>query len=88
MKKKFNQALAFILFIPCILFLFCKPDIDNPNDPFIKDDISQNAALSNLKLSEGTLSPEFDKEETEYTLKLEKNISSIIITPVLEGLKA
>ncbi|SDL94739.1 alginate lyase family protein [Bacillus sp. OK048] len=41
-----------------------------------------NADLSRLILSEGTLSPSFNADVTEYTVNLKRNINRINITPV------
>lgn len=44
---------------------------------------SGNADLSGLTLSTGTLAPEFDPDETSYTVDVGSSISSVDVTPVL-----
>ncbi|AKL96033.1 cell wall/surface repeat protein [Clostridium aceticum] len=44
---------------------------------------SSNADLSNLTLSEGTLSPVFDSGTTEYTASVGNEVSSMTVTPTV-----
>jgi len=45
---------------------------------------SNNAYLSGLAVSEGTLSPSFDKNETRYTVNVPNEITSLRVTPTVE----
>lgn len=47
-----------------------------------------NAYLSGLKCTAGTLTPEFDKSTTVYTLGLPSTVSDTTLTPVLEDATA
>lgn len=48
----------------------------------------QNANLSNLAISAGTLTPEFNKDITEYTASVENSVESIMVTPTAEDANA
>ena len=48
-------------------------------EPYIK---SSNADLSEIRLSDGTLSPAFDAEILNYTLSVGYGVSSITVTPI------
>ncbi|MDR5658819.1 leucine-rich repeat protein [Serpentinicella sp. ANB-PHB4] len=50
--------------------------------------VSSNADLSNIALSEGTLSPNFESGTTSYTANVENEISSITVTPTVEDTTA
>ncbi len=56
-----------------------------PNVPQVTQ--SSNADLASLKLSQGTLTPEFQADVTEYSVTLEKNVTSVKVeaTPADEN---
>ena len=49
---------------------------------------SHNANLSNLSLSQGTLSPGFNENTVAYNVQVLENVSSITLTPVMAGVNA
>ena len=49
---------------------------------------SRNANLKEIKVSEGSLSPEFNKEIKEYTLKIGENVERVKIEGIKESEKA
>lgn len=49
---------------------------------------STNNYLSNIALSTGLLDPTFNKEINEYTVNVDRSVSSVTITPTLEDLSA
>ena len=50
----------------------------------VTKEISDNNFLKSLTVSEGTLNPNFDQTEDEYTVEVESNVDSIEVTGVAE----
>ena len=50
--------------------------------------LSAENTLSALSISQGTLTPAFDKNTTSYTAEVEASVESITVTPVCEDAKA
>ncbi len=73
----------------CGIFLACKADLTNKNDPYsgsyVKDN---NPYLKSLAFSSGTLSPAFNTEVFSYILHVSKSVESITVTPTAEWMYA
>ncbi|MDR0568677.1 MAG: cadherin-like beta sandwich domain-containing protein [Spirochaetaceae bacterium] len=67
-KHLFYRFAALTFLGAALMFSGCDQSVsgDDP-EPAISRDLSDNAFLESLSLSEGTLTPEFDPEVTEYT---------------------
>jgi len=55
---------------------------------YVSKDISNNNNLSNIELSEGELSPEFDKNEINYRVSVPQEVDRITINGILEDTNA
>lgn len=82
-EKVLKKTNLFILSIIITSITGCGSYFSGDNDSAPAAD--NNAYLLDLSVSEGTISPAFDREITAYTVDLANSISSIIITPSAEA---
>ena len=86
MNRGKQYALAYgSIFLAAILMLLTSCPMDSGSS---KSSKSNNASLTRIVVSEGTLSPAFSPERTSYTLLVDNPVSSITVVVEPENLKA